>query len=196
MPRECGSCSLCCKLLAISDMEPAPKPAGKWCPSCAKGQGCAIYANRPPSCRGFECLWLQAPSGYLPDKWRPDRIKVVLCPMVNGAVVARCDPAWPVAWREPELLLFLKRLAKAGYPVHAEAGTRYWIITESTEWELPESCKERLENGMVILHVPDAIKQKIGLYVRPECRTLGNKVELDWGRQAVDGRKSGEGEDV
>ena len=41
--RDCGSCSLCCKILGIAALD---KPVGQWCPNCVQGQGCAIYADR------------------------------------------------------------------------------------------------------------------------------------------------------
>src|SRR5436305_14221849 len=45
-PRSCGDCTLCCKLLSITELE---KPIGKWCPHCEIGKGCKIYDCRPQS---------------------------------------------------------------------------------------------------------------------------------------------------
>ena len=39
--KACGSCTMCCKLFEINWLD-RPKPAGKWCPHCRPGQGCAI----------------------------------------------------------------------------------------------------------------------------------------------------------
>src|SRR3569833_40179 len=96
--RACGSCTLCCKVMAIDELA---KPAGTWCPNCSVGSGCRVYGAHPPSCRAFTCQWLVQPG--LPDSYRPDRVKVVLALQEPGPVlVAHCDPATPVAWkREP-----------------------------------------------------------------------------------------------
>ena len=53
--RECGDCTLCCKVMAIEQLA---KPASAWCPHCKPGRGCRIYADRPAECRAFSCLWL------------------------------------------------------------------------------------------------------------------------------------------
>ena len=90
-PRTCGSCSLCCKILRIDELE---KPMGSWCPHHKAGQGCTIYGSHPQSCRNYQCLWLISPT--MPDSVRPDRSKVVLEVDNNGArILARCDPASP-----------------------------------------------------------------------------------------------------
>jgi hypothetical protein len=65
--RACGSCSLCCKLLRIEELD---KPAGVWCPHCQAGLGgCKIYGVRPGPCRSFHCAWLINPE--LGPEWRP-----------------------------------------------------------------------------------------------------------------------------
>lgn len=68
--RSCGDCRLCCKVMAIHELE---KPRGEWCPhACSKG--CGIYSERPQSCRDFICCWL---AGWFQEDERPDRSKVV-----------------------------------------------------------------------------------------------------------------------
>lgn len=53
----CGSCTMCCKLMGVPELE---KPPGEWCKHCDPKVGCTIYDDRPESCKDFECLWLQA----------------------------------------------------------------------------------------------------------------------------------------
>ena len=65
--RSCGSCSLCCTVLRVDELE---KPAGFDCPQQRGEAGCAIHETRPSVCRGYHCLWLQ---GGLEDDERPDR---------------------------------------------------------------------------------------------------------------------------
>lgn len=69
--RECGSCSLCCKLLKVPELG---KGVG-WCGHWVKGQGCGIYEERPGSCRAFSCGWLR---GDLGEHWRPVRARMVV----------------------------------------------------------------------------------------------------------------------
>lgn len=72
LARTCGSCTACCKALEVVELT---KPPGKWCLHCSIGKGCAIYAERPPSCRDFRCEWLK---GLGEEQDRPDRTKVIL----------------------------------------------------------------------------------------------------------------------
>ncbi len=94
--RVCGSCSLCCKVLRIEELD---KPAGRWCSHCTAGRdGCHIYDTRPPSCRSFHCSWLINPE--LGAEWRPTTAKMVLYyerPAKRLAV--HVDPEFPSAWQ-------------------------------------------------------------------------------------------------
>ena len=51
--RECGDCTLCCKLPAIKDF----KEGYKWCKHCDIGKGCTTYETRPQPCIDFNCMW-------------------------------------------------------------------------------------------------------------------------------------------
>ena len=71
---ECGTCTLCCKLVHVYELD---KPVGRWCPHCSLGKGCQIYEARPTECKTWNCLWLQGAFGTDPDL-RPDKCKVVV----------------------------------------------------------------------------------------------------------------------
>lgn len=73
--RECGKCTICCKVLTIDDPEFQKLP-GVLCPNCKTGSGCQIYETRPSPCRGFFCGWRVLPE--LDDKWRPDKSGVMI----------------------------------------------------------------------------------------------------------------------
>jgi hypothetical protein len=100
MAGHCGSCTACCRVLSIKQLN---KPAGKWCEHCAVGQGCTVYERRPEQCSDYECLWLHSQhDGFgspMPDEMRPDRCKVVFHPIDEGLYVALCMPGSPDAWR-------------------------------------------------------------------------------------------------
>src|SRR5262245_40783104 len=111
---ECGGCTLCCKLMGIPELEKKP---GKWCTHCAVGQGCKIYADRPESCRVFDCMYRLGPPGT-DIKLRPDKCKVVIAPTTNPMIIsAHVDPGYPDAWKKEPVHSLLKRFAASGLMV-------------------------------------------------------------------------------
>jgi Fe-S-cluster containining protein len=71
--RVCGTCGACCKVYKID--EPFQKAAGAWCTHWKRGSGCAIYADRPETCRRYRCAWIK---GFGRDEDRPDATRVVI----------------------------------------------------------------------------------------------------------------------
>ncbi len=92
--RECGTCMLCCKVMAIDTLG---KPPGVWCSNIKRGLGCAIYETRPAECRVFYCHWML--EKQLPDEWKPERAKFALVVNAGGHITAFTDPGSPGAWR-------------------------------------------------------------------------------------------------
>lgn len=91
--RICGSCSLCCKIMRIEELE---KPADSWCRHCTVGKGCRIYSERPAECRRFTCGYLSWEG--MPDYWFPARSKMVVTN--DGTRIAvHVDPSRPESWR-------------------------------------------------------------------------------------------------
>jgi len=137
-PKTCGPCTLCCKVMGVAALE---KPAGVMCVHCTAGKGCGIYADRPAGCRSFECVWLMDPE--MPHRFRPDQTRVVLDQTSDGArLIARCDPANPMAWRRNPIYAALKAYAGRewgkGKLVTALAGRRTWVISPREEIDLGE----------------------------------------------------------
>jgi hypothetical protein len=135
-PKSCGPCGLCCKVFAVEELA---KPMGVQCRHF--GGGCTIYADRPTSCRSFECVWLMDPE--MPHKFRPDQTKVVLDQDPEGQrLIARCDPANPLAWRRnpmhAELRAYAAKTWRTGKLVLAVAGRRTWVITPKSDVDLGE----------------------------------------------------------
>jgi hypothetical protein len=122
MTRQCGSCTLCCKLIPVEELH---KAAGQRCQHVRAGKGCSIYARRPFSCREWSCLWLKGTENGEPLALsRPDRSHYVLDEVpdivrvtdnVTGAVrqvtvmQVWCDPKFPDAWKDEGLLDMLQR---------------------------------------------------------------------------------------
>jgi hypothetical protein len=72
--RECGKCTVCCKVPAI-DHPDLQKLPGVTCPNCKVG-GCRIYETRPDPCRKFYCGWRYLPG--LGNEWRPDKLGILI----------------------------------------------------------------------------------------------------------------------
>jgi hypothetical protein len=96
--RECGSCSECCRLLAIDAShapEIGPKPAGQWCKHCTQ-PGCSVYSSRPQLCADFKCQWLV--DERLGEEWKPSRCGMILVWQEQPATLfIVTDPAKPDA---------------------------------------------------------------------------------------------------
>lgn len=94
--RQCGTCTLCCKVYHIPEIN---KVAGKWCQYCKPGSGCTIHETRPQQCRDFFCLWMT--EATITPEWKPERSKMVLSIFpLNGFMYVQVDPGVPQAWRK------------------------------------------------------------------------------------------------
>src|SRR5262245_26245341 len=123
LPRKCGGCTLCCKLLPVRELG---KGAGVRCQHQRSGKGCAVYGpGMPPSCHLWSCAWL---TGAVSGR-RPDRAHYVVDTMpdfvelrdnttgekrVVPVVQVWCDPGWPDAHRDPDLRAYLETRGKDG----------------------------------------------------------------------------------
>lgn len=123
--KSCGECGMCCKLLAIQALD---KTAGDWCRHFRKG--CSIYADRPPACRNFECLWLD--SEKLDDSWRPDRAKFLMYTEKDGKRLnVIVDPASPLAWKREPYYRHIKSMSQRaldGYELVVCIGERRVVV--------------------------------------------------------------------
>lgn len=70
--RSCGGCTACCTVLAVDELR---KPMRWACDHLTCG-GCRVYAERPQSCRDFNCLWLRGEIAG-DESTRPDRLGVL-----------------------------------------------------------------------------------------------------------------------
>jgi hypothetical protein len=139
--RECGDCSLCCKLLGIEELG---KPQGQWCPHCVKPNGCAIYDQRPQECRDFSCGWLESSS--LGPEWQPSRCKIVLYVSEDGArMIAQVDLGTPNAWREEpyyrQLKAWARQWIKTGPNVVVRIGSRVVVVLPDRDVDLGRVAK-------------------------------------------------------
>jgi hypothetical protein len=104
--RECGDCSLCCRVMGVESLD---KPRGVWCQHCTK-PGCKIYDTRPKDCRTFSCAWLV--NDTVPEWMKPNKSKLVLSPNPDGnGLMVDVDPQCHRAWREKRVFEYLTQIA-------------------------------------------------------------------------------------
>lgn len=108
--RVCGTCTLCCKVYIIPEID---KKMGSWCKFCAPGKGCGKYDSRPNTCRTFNCLWIL--TDFLGPEWKPERSKFVMSinPQTNFLIV-QVDPGAPRSWRAEPYHSQIRKWAIAG----------------------------------------------------------------------------------
>jgi hypothetical protein len=113
--RKCGDCQLCCKLLAVRELD---KLTGVRCEHQRHKKGCHSYPARPESCRLWNCRWVL---GQLPDGMsRPDRAHYIVDMMPDFVTVDKgdgpqnyqvvqiwVDPAYPGFHQDRHLLAYL-----------------------------------------------------------------------------------------
>jgi hypothetical protein len=119
------------------------KPRGKWCDHAMPGRGCAIYAQRPESCRVFSCLWLLDEA--LGPEWKPEKSKLVIVPDNDTrATRVYVDASSPDAWKkEPyfsSLLDFMGKGLAEGRLLFINIGTRHGLLLPDTKsrWRLED----------------------------------------------------------
>ena len=118
---HCGECTACCRVFAIAEMP--EKKAGDWCQHCAVGKGCKVYAERPPTCVQFECLWLLSqkrsdPRERLAPELRPDRSKVVFSPSTDPSIMAATlMPNAPAAHHRRDVQALIGTMVRNGMRV-------------------------------------------------------------------------------
>lgn len=92
--RACGSCTACCTVMAVHELGKGTYQA---CPHLCEA-GCGVYADRPGSCRTFECQWLRGVlevDGTVDTDLRPDACGVVF-DYQPGTAFGEAFLAWEV----------------------------------------------------------------------------------------------------
>ncbi len=122
--RTCGGCTMCCKLLGVVELD---KPMGVWCAHALKGSGCAIYEQRPQTCRTYDCFWLTHPE--MADYWKPDRSRMVVTAQEGWSLISiLVDAGYPDAWRKHPYYADLKAWSERSDQLQVVAGKRRWMI--------------------------------------------------------------------
>ena len=134
--RECGTCTMCCKVMGIQEIA---KPPGQWCTHCTPGKGCGIYETRPAACRTFYCGYRVR--SYVPESWKPTSSRMVLLEEGGGArLAAIVDPGSPNAWKQQPYYGQLKAWARVAamnqHQVLVRIGTKAIAILPDRDVDL------------------------------------------------------------
>lgn len=140
--RSCASCTLCCKVMAIRELD---KPRLTWCSHCDKKRGCTIYETRPETCREFYCSWMTTPE--LGDHWKPLVSRMVLVhDRPRNWLVVHIDSGRTDAWRaEPylsDLRAWSRYMAPKGGRVMIFQGERVIALLPDGEQDLGPRLRE------------------------------------------------------
>ena len=127
--RQCGSCTLCCKVLEITDLK---KPTNTACHHIMAGGGCNFYSERPRQCRTFACAWLQ---GHLDDDWFPESSGMV--PHFGlDALNIQVDLDCRDRWREEPYFSKLSALSLSGLLANSKRNYATLVIVGAERYLL------------------------------------------------------------
>lgn len=175
--KQCGECTACCSVMKVEELD---KPFYQTCQHvCATG--CAIYHNRPASCRVWECGWR---SGWISggDELRPDKLGVMFeWRVIGGDSFLLVYEVWPGAlnlprvervldhYGETEVVICVKHGVTADGKLQLEAGSPAVldVIRENygkNDFPILPQC----------IVVDDA-----GLSRRAVTRRIGNRFEIE-----------------
>lgn len=134
--RSCDGCTLCCKLLSISELE---KPRGVWCPHCDKKHGCKIYETRPEPCRDFHCGYRRI--AQLDERWKPSACKILVnYEVAHNRIAIHVDADRPDAWKTEPFYSTIKAWSRTaegqGGTVVVWTGSRVTVVTPLLERDL------------------------------------------------------------
>src|SRR5215475_13720877 len=106
--RECGGCTLCCKIPRIDEVV---KASNEWCRHCDIGKGCKIYGTRPKVCQDFKCWWLEHEE--MPEEMRPDKVHMYGAGKPEDEIVkVRVDTDYQWAWKGSPVVGYFREAGK------------------------------------------------------------------------------------
>jgi hypothetical protein len=106
--RRCRQCDACCTVLAVEEVA---KPEFERCDYQGQSKpGCAIYEERPESCRIWSCAWLQ---GFGTGNDRPDKLGLILDAVETvGGPTVQAREVWHGAFHLPRVQVTIRGFAE------------------------------------------------------------------------------------
>lgn len=180
--RECGECSLCCKLVGVHEINKLPD---EWCCFAHKERrrGCKEYVTRPESCRQFTCLWQ---TEQIKESLSPRETKVICA----GGTSVFGPTVYVYMQKDSHLYAFQRSIEcwmDQGVLVCVVFGrSRRWIVPEARRLEVMKFLEEQDERerkvgeGVGLGMEPVPVESVVlpdsapGLLVRDEDVQLGS----------------------
>ncbi|HLJ95912.1 MAG TPA: hypothetical protein VKU02_22245 [Gemmataceae bacterium] len=133
--RACGDCQACCTVVGVEELH---KPNWTRCEQQCE-TGCAIYPDRPRTCRGYSCLWA---AGLLEgeEERRPDRLGILLdlrsesnsdSVRPGDRVLIQAWEVWPGAMDQPESAALLNQIAERCLVLVRQYGSEAAVVYPS-----------------------------------------------------------------
>jgi len=148
--RQCGDCTLCCKMLYVSVYE---SPIGEYCKHCIPDNSCSIHEERHTLCRTFDCLWIK--QTQIPESYRPDRCHVLFeLPSHSLVYWAHVDDDYPDAYKTDEVQKIIRKINEAGHAVVMNNGGFYLpegMTPEQLMNDLNHTATKHYEQGTLQL---------------------------------------------
>lgn len=197
--RQCGGCTLCCKLTPVKELD---KGANERCKHQRHGKGCTIYAHRPKSCRVWNCQWLVDPDAG--DLSRPDHSHYVIDimpdyvtmtwndgrpPMHIPVIQVWVDPLYPDAHRDPALRAFVMKRGEQGMAAVIRYGERDGFVlfppnmAEDHQWHEEGSRSAFTREKSLVEMVESGEFQMTATFKDDEgneIRASGGDIEFKW----------------
>ena len=159
MKRECGDCTLCCKLLPVPSIG---KKIGERCQHQKFGTGCAIFGqwSRPQACAVWSCVWVRDPKM---DVSRPDRAHYFVDPTPDFIVLGDALPAGR------RVMAFQVWVDPSHPHAHRDPALRAWLEKATEGRDMVAVA--RINEGHILVLVPPAMSET-GRWQEMETRTM------------------------
>ena len=98
--KTCGTCTLCCTVVPVKEIDKRSFTPCRHLRTIIHkhGPGCSIYPERPFSCKGLACVWLDMPE--IEEQYRPDRVGFVVDTQLDVVTVNGNDRVAAQIWVE------------------------------------------------------------------------------------------------
>lgn len=140
-PRRCGSCTACCQVLGVVELNKQ-----SFNPCIHQANGCAIYANRPVSCRIWSCDWLLGGDPGGDERHRPDALGLMFTrELIGQAAITVVWEVRPGAAQGSQGKYLLKKIAdKQPVVLIRNGGARGEVFEVVAASRIPEAARAQI----------------------------------------------------
>jgi hypothetical protein len=126
--RECGPCTACCTVMGVLELG---KPYNVPCEHVCQG-GCAIYKDRPRTCRSWECQWR---CGFVEgmQETRPDNLGAMLEWNPHVAAIE----VWLLRQVSDDKMAKIRRIADELFSFHEKTGLATHMVMDPPNIDVP-----------------------------------------------------------